>query len=63
MPMVTISIRKGRTKQQKAQLVKEITESMVRVLGTKAENVQIVIHEEPDENLAHGGKLLSDRTG
>jgi 4-oxalocrotonate tautomerase len=63
MPLVSISIRKGRTKQQKAQLVKEITESMVRVLGTKAENVQIVIHEEPDENLAHGGQLLSDRTG
>ena len=63
MPMVNISIRQGRTREQKAQLVKEITESMVRVLGTKAENVQIVIHEEPDENLAHGGKLLSDRTG
>lgn len=60
MPMVSISIRQGRTRDQKAQLVKEITETMVKVLGTKAENVRIVIHEEPDENLASGGKLLSD---
>lgn len=63
MPMVSISMKQGRTKGQKAQLVKEITEAMVKVLGTKAENVRIVIHEEPDDNLAHGGKLLSDLTG
>jgi len=56
-------MKQGRTKDQKAQLVKEITETMVRVIGTKAENVRIVIHEESEENLAHGGKLLSDQTG
>jgi len=56
-------MKQGRTKDQKARLVKEITETMVRVIGTKAENVRIVIHEEPEENLAHGGKLLSDQTG
>ena len=63
MPIVSISMKQGRTKDQKAQLVKELTETMVRVIGTKAENVRIVIHEESEENLAHGGKLLSDQTG
>ena len=63
MPIVSISMKQGRSKDQKAQLVKELTETMVRVLGTRAENVRIVIHEEPDENIAHGGKLLSDQTG
>ena len=36
---------------------------MIRAIGIKAENVRIVIYEQPDENLAHDGKLLSDRTG
>ncbi len=63
MPIVSINMKRGRTKDQKAQLVKEITEAIVRVLGSKAESVRIVIHEEPEENFAHSGKLLSDQTG
>jgi len=63
MPMITISMKQGRTKDQKAQLVKEVTEAIVRVLGSKAENVRIVIYEEPEDNFAHSGKLLSDQTG
>jgi 4-oxalocrotonate tautomerase len=62
MPIITISMKEGRTKDQKAQLVKEITETVVRVIGTKPENVNIVIYDQPEENLAHGGKLLSDKT-
>ena len=62
MPIITISMKEGRTKDQKAQLVKEITETVVRVIGTKAENVNIVIYDQPEENLAHAGKLLSDKT-
>jgi 4-oxalocrotonate tautomerase len=56
-------MKEGRTKDQKAQLVKEITETVVRVIGTKSENVNIVIYDHPEENLAHAGKLLSDKTG
>ena len=63
MPMITINIKQGRTKDQKAQLVKEMTAAIVRVLGSKAESVRIVIHEEPEENLAHSGKLLCDQKG
>ena len=62
MPIVTISLKEGRTKDQKAQLVREITETLVRVIGTKGENVCIIIHEHPKENLAHDGRLLSDQT-
>lgn len=62
MPMITISMKEGRTKDQKGQLVKEITETVVRVIGSKPESVTIVIHEHPEENLARAGKLLSDKT-
>ena len=60
MPIITISMKEGRTKDQKAQLAKEITETVVRVTGTKPEKVNIVIKDYPAENLAHAGKLLSD---
>jgi 4-oxalocrotonate tautomerase len=63
MPIITIGMKEGRTKDQKARLVKEITETVVRVIGTKSENVNIVIYDHPEENLAHAGKLLSDKTG
>lgn len=62
MPMITISMKEGRTKDQKAQLVKEITEAVVRVIGSNPESITIVIHEHPEENLARAGKLLSDKT-
>jgi len=55
-------MKEGRTKDQKGQLVKEITETVVRVIGSKPESVTIVIHEHPEENLARAGKLLSDKT-
>lgn len=60
MPIITICMKEGRTKDQKAQLAKEITEAVVRVAGTKPESVNIVISDYPAENLAHAGKLLSD---
>jgi 4-oxalocrotonate tautomerase family enzyme len=55
-------MKEGRTRDQKAQLVQEITEAVVRVIGSKPESVTIVIHEHPEENLARAGKLLSDKT-
>jgi hypothetical protein len=43
MPYVNIQITKGATKDQKAQLVKEITTSLVRILEKKLEHTHIVI--------------------
>jgi 4-oxalocrotonate tautomerase len=60
MPIITISLKEGRTRDQKAQLAKEITDVVVRVAGTKPESVNIIINDYPADNLAHGGKLLSD---
>jgi 4-oxalocrotonate tautomerase family enzyme len=53
-------MKEGRTKDQKAQLAKEITDIVVRVAGTKPESVNIIINDYPADNLAHAGKLLSD---
>lgn len=35
MPYVNVQITQGATKQQKAQIIKDITQSLVNVLGKK----------------------------
>jgi 4-oxalocrotonate tautomerase len=51
----------GRTKEQKAKIVAEITDTMVRILGVNPEIVHIVINENPKENVGRAGVLISDR--
>jgi len=59
MPIIIIYIRQGRSEEQKAQLVKGITEVTCRVLNTQKEKVVVAIVELPDANLARGGVLVS----
>ncbi|MHB8181393.1 MAG: tautomerase family protein [Acidithiobacillus ferrivorans] len=54
-----IQIIKGATREQKAQLVKDITDSLVRVLGKKPEHTHIVIQEINEEDWGFSG-LLTD---
>lgn len=59
MPYVNVQITKGATRRQKAELVKDITDSLVRVLGKKPEYTHVVIQEIDDENWGFSG-LLTD---
>jgi len=59
MPYVNIQITQGATREQKAQLVEEVTGSLVRVLDKKPEHIHIVIQEIEEENWGFSG-LLTD---
>lgn len=59
MPYVNIQVISGVTREQKAQLVKDITDSLVRVLGKKPEHTHIVIQEINEEDWGFSG-LLTD---
>ncbi|MEM8809128.1 MAG: 4-oxalocrotonate tautomerase family protein [Cyanobacteria bacterium P01_G01_bin.38] len=59
MPYVNIQITQGATRTQKAELVKEVTDSLVRVLGKKPEHIHIVIQEIKEEDWGFSG-LLTD---
>ena len=59
MPYVNIQITKGATKEQKAQLVRDVTNSLVNVLGKKPEHIHIVIQEIEETNWGFSG-LLTD---
>lgn len=59
MPYINLQITKGATREQKAQIVAEFTDTLVRVLGKKPEHTHIVIQEIDDENWGFSG-LLTD---
>jgi 4-oxalocrotonate tautomerase len=57
MPYVNIQITAGATRAQKAALVKDVTNSLVRVLGKKPEHIHVVIQEISEENWGFAGEL------
>ena len=59
MPYVNIQITEGATREQKAELVKDATDSLVRVLGKQPEHIHIVLQEIAEENWGFAG-LLTD---
>ncbi len=61
MPFINVKMTAGATKAQKAQIVKEFTDTLVRVLGKNPQNTHIVIDEVERENWGHAGELVSDR--
>jgi 4-oxalocrotonate tautomerase len=60
MPYVNIQITKGATREQKTQLVREVTDSLVRILGKKPEHTHIVVQEIEEENWGYSGLLTDD---
>lgn len=60
MPYVNVQITEGATREQKAQLVKEVTDSLVRILNKKPEYIHIVIQEIAEENWGYSGLLTDD---
>jgi 4-oxalocrotonate tautomerase len=63
MPIVTIKIAKGRSIEQKRELVKSITDTIVRIIDVKPEWVTVVIEEFERDNWATGGELHSEKFG
>jgi 4-oxalocrotonate tautomerase len=61
MPYVNVRITKdGVTNEQKAQIVEEITQTLVRVLGKRPEHTHIIIDEVEPENWGFAGMLTTD---
>jgi 4-oxalocrotonate tautomerase family enzyme len=46
---------------KKRELVSAITDIISRTYEWPAERVIVILHENPDENVARGGILLSDK--
>ena len=61
MPYINVKITKdGTSAEQKKQIVAEMTQTLVRVLGKKPEHIHIVIDEVELENWGYAGMLTTE---
>jgi 4-oxalocrotonate tautomerase len=61
MPLVTMHMYPGRTPEQKAGVVRGITDAVVRELGVPASSVEVLLIEVPREHWAFAGNLASQQ--
>ena len=61
MPIVTVSMFAGRSKEQKAALAKAITDAVVTIAKTTPEATTVVFDDVSKENWAEAGVLASDQ--
>ena len=59
MPYVNVQITRGASRDEKAEIVKDITDSLVRVLSKKPEHIHVVIQEIDEQDWGFSG-LLTD---
>ena len=61
MPYVNVRItRDGVTAAQKAQIIREITDTLVRVLDKRPEHTHVIIDEIDLDNWGFAGELTSE---
>jgi 4-oxalocrotonate tautomerase len=60
MPYINLKLLGQLTKDQKAQIVKEFSETLERVADKPSDHTYIVIDEVERENWGKGGILFSD---
>lgn len=60
MPYVNVQITRGASRDQKRQVVEDITRSLVSTLGKKPEHIHIVIQEIDEEDWGFAGMLTDE---
>ena len=60
MPVIHVEMWPGRTKAQKQELTRAITEAFVRVVHTTPDATIIIFNDVARENWAQGGDLASE---
>ncbi|QIQ21198.1 2-hydroxymuconate tautomerase [Zophobihabitans entericus] len=60
MPTVTINFLKGRTLDQKREMVKRVTDALVDTIHCTRDHVHIELNEISKEDVANGGVLVCD---
>lgn len=62
MPIIRVEMLRGRTREQKSNLVRELTQAFNRTCGARPEDVQIVIADIDKENWGASGELVAEKT-
>jgi 4-oxalocrotonate tautomerase len=61
MPVIQVTLLKGRTVEQKRKLAARLTDALVEEAGAKREAVTVTMIEVSREEYASGGVLLADK--
>ncbi|MBS0393992.1 MAG: 2-hydroxymuconate tautomerase family protein [Proteobacteria bacterium] len=61
MPIIRVEMFKGRTREQKRELARELTEAFVRACGGKPEAVTVVLSDVDKQDWAVAGALMADK--
>jgi 4-oxalocrotonate tautomerase family enzyme len=62
LPFVVVEMWKGRSVDQKRQLIRAITDAMIDHAGCNPDHLHVVIHETAKENWGRAGVLSADET-
>ncbi|NLI96928.1 MAG: 2-hydroxymuconate tautomerase family protein [Synergistaceae bacterium] len=60
MPIIEVHLLEGRTVEQKRELAGQLTDAVCRTLGTRPEQVRIILSEMRKEDYAIAGRLVCD---
>ena len=61
MPVVTIQLLAGRTKDQKSEIAKAITDALVNIGGAPPQGVHVIFDDVEKDHWANAGTLIADR--
>jgi len=61
MPVIQITLLKGRSIEQKRKVAARVTDALVEDAGAKREAITVTFVEVTKEDYASGGTLLADR--
>ena len=61
MPVIQVTLLKGRTIEQKRKLAQRMTDAIVEEAGAKREAVTVTFIEVSREDYASGGALMADK--
>jgi len=56
MPIITVQMMEGRSAEQKATLIAELTDAANRAVGAPVESVRVILQEIPKTDFGIGGK-------
>ena len=60
MPIVTIELIEGRSVEQKREMARKITETIVEITKIQQDAVEIIFNDIKKENYSKGGLLAID---
>jgi 4-oxalocrotonate tautomerase len=61
MPIIRVEMFSGRSREQRRLLVRELTDTFLRVAGGRPESVTIILQDIDKEGWGGAGALMADK--